>query len=411
MRPIILVTAILLFTTHSAVAGPKTVETLNNHLKAGTLAAAESALEAELKSQPGDAQARFGLGTVQFVRTVERLVQSLYRHGLLQQHRSQVVDLDIPVPVNPNPERISYQQARQLIQEFVTGLAKAEATLAKIKAEEVQLPIRFGMIRLDLDGDGTATAEETLWKLYSRVNRQTGVTEEAASQFVIAFDTGDVYWLRGYCHLLMAIGETALAHDWQQLFERVGHVIFPVVDSPYPFLTEPTPGESGFLSFTQIVDFVSYIHLINFKVQHPDRLQSALQHLEAMMDVSQQSWDFIVQETDDQNEWIPNPKQKGVIPNVVVTEEMIAAWRHFLAESKLILQGKKLIPFWRGTPGRGINLRKVYTEPQPFDLVMWLQGTGAAPYLEQGELTDRAVWDRLLRVFGGDFIGFALWFN
>jgi hypothetical protein len=42
---------------------------------------------------------------------------------------------------------------------------------------------------------------------------------------------------------------------------------------------------------------------------------------------------------------------------------------------------------------------------------MWIQGTGAAPYLEEGTLTDKAVWDRLVRVFQGEFIGFAFWFN
>ena len=31
--------------------------------------------------------------------------------------------------------------------------------------------------------------------------------------------------------------------------------------------------------------------------------------------------------------------------------------------------------------------------------------------LEDGTLTDRAMWDRLLRVFQGEFIGFAFWFN
>lgn len=411
MRHLILVTAIALFFAESGYAGPQTVETLNKHLKAGTLSAAEMALAAELEQRPEDAQARFGLGTVQFLRTVEKLAQSLYRHGMMQQHRSQLVNLDIPVPMNPKPEKINYQQARQLIQDFVTGLAKAEATLAKINAEDVHLPIRFGMIRLDLDGDGTPRPHETLWTIYAQLNRLAGINEEVASRFVINFDTGDVYWLRGYCHLLMAIGETALAHDWQQLFQRVGHVLFPVVDSPYAFLTEPTPGESSFLSFTQLSDFIAFVHLINFKVESPARLKAALQHLEAMVEVSSKSWDFILQETDNEDEWLPNPKQQGVLPNVVVTEEMIATWRHFLAESKLILQGKKLIPFWRGTPGRGFNLRRVYTEPQPFDLVMWVQGTGAAPYLEPGELTDQEVWNRLLSVFGGNFIGFAIWFN
>ena len=47
----------------------------------------------------------------------------------------------------------------------------------------------------------------------------------------------------------------------------------------------------------------------------------------------------------------------------------------------------------------------------PFDLVLWVQGSAATPYLEKGEFTRHEVWDRLLRVFEGEFVGFALWFN
>jgi hypothetical protein len=42
---------------------------------------------------------------------------------------------------------------------------------------------------------------------------------------------------------------------------------------------------------------------------------------------------------------------------------------------------------------------------------MWLQGAGAVPYQEDGMQTKKEVWERLLRVFQGEFIGFAFWFN
>ena len=101
----------------------------------------------------------------------------------------------------------------------------------------------------------------------------------------------------------------------------------------------------------------------------------------------------------------------------------MSSWHEFLGEMEHILNGTKLIPFWRGIPGGvisgivpmnakyGINLRRVFTEPQRFDLVLWIQGTAAQPYLEEGERTDPAVWARLGRVFRGEFFGFAIWFN
>jgi hypothetical protein len=153
------------------------------------------------------------------------------------------------------------------------------------------------------------------------------------------------------------------------------------------------------------------VHLINFPLAAPERMNAAVGHLEAMVARSRRSWELILAETDDDHEWIPSPKQTGVIPNVQVTAEMVQGWQSFLGEADAILKGNKLIPFWRGKEKQGINLRRVFTKPQRFDLVLWVQGTAAAPYLEEGTTTDPEVWERLLRVFGGEFIGFALWFN
>ena len=83
----------------------------------------------------------------------------------------------------------------------------------------------------------------------------------------------------------------------------------------------------------------------------------------------------------------------------------------FSAPSDSMLAGKTLAPFWRGTPGQGVNLRRVFTEPTPFDLVLWVQGTGAAPYLEKGTATDPEFWRMINRVFRGEFLHFAIWFN
>jgi hypothetical protein len=415
MRRVILLSSVLAFWASAAYAADDSVRLLEKHLQAGTLSAGQTALEAALKQNPKDDQARFGLGALQFVKSIETLSQSLYRHGFLQGIGRMAVLLgppgDLPVPNNPDPQQINYDEARQIVQTFVSNLAKAEATLAAIKSDDVRLPLRFGLIRLDFDGDGKATDDETLWQIYTRVNRRAGVTAEAAKEFVIAFDAGDVAWLRGYCHLLMGLGEASLAHDWHELFERTGHLMFTKVESPYKFLAEDVPGAGQPFSFAKIADLIAWIHLINFKVAEPKRMEAALAHFEAMVTHSRRSWELILKEKDDDNEWIPSPGQTGVIPNVRVTEEMVEGWRAFLAEAETILKGTKLVPFWRGNGEAGLNLRKVFTQPRPFDLVIWIQGTGAAPYLEKGEVTDQAVWERLMRVFQGEFIGFALWFN
>lgn len=392
------------------VAGAEpTPPLVEKYLIAGELASGEAALRAHLQKNPGDDEARFGLGTLQFIRSIERLAQSLHRYGL-RDSVSQIPFLRLPVGANPNPEPISYEEFRLIFQTLGVDLARAEATLAQIEQSNVKLRLHFAQIRLDINGDGKAEPDETLWRLYARLNRGARVSEEDAQQFVIVFDQGDVHWLRGYCHLLTGMCDVIVAHDMREFFERTGHAVFADVESPHSHLSWMRENdEDDFMG--DIADAIAAIHLCRFPVIEQRRVESVLAHLEAMIEQSRLSWKAIQAETDDDFEWVPNAKQTGVIPGVRVTQEMIDGWHEFLSEAESILQGKKLVPHWRVSDGRGINLRRVFTEPSTLDVVLWVQGSGATPYLEEGELTVPDTWNRLNRIFRGEFIGFAMWFN
>ena len=383
-------------------------------LIAGDLDGGEKALDALLKEKPDDAQARFGLGTIQFVKAVAHLAQGFHRYGLAPQGGAAMLPfLRLPIPPNPAPAPISYDDLRAIMQALADDLAVAEATLAQVGDDSVKLPIRFGLVRMDLDGDGKAGEDETLWKLYSVLNRQVGrdgVTAEDAAGFDIAFDRGDVAWMRGYCHLLMAMDEFYLALDAKALFDHTAHQFFARPETPFPFLLADRDKEVGFDKAT-IGDAVAFVHLLRFPVRDRGKMQSVLTHLEAMIAFSHESWKFYLAETDDDREWIPNPKQSTVIPGVKVTDEMVQGWTDFLDEAGAILSGKLLVPFWRDAGGKGVNLRGAFAEPREIDAALWFQGTAAAPYLEEGPVTTPEVWQRLMRFFGGQFVGFALWFN
>jgi hypothetical protein len=391
-----------------AAEGEEEAPLVEKYLIGGQLATGDAELRAHLKQNPRDDEARFGLGALQFIRSVERLAQSLHHYGL-RDDVARVPFLRLPVGANPNPEPISYQELRLIFQTLAVDLARAQATLSQVTDPDVKLRLHFGQIRLDVNDDGQATEDETLWQMYARLNRRVRVNEETARQFVIAFDQGDVHWLRGYCHLLMAMCDVILAHDMEELFQRTGHAVFANVESPYALFRPPSNRENQWMG--DIADAIAAIHLCRFPVIEPQRTESALGHLEAMIEQSRLSWKAIQAETDDDFEWVPNAAQKGVIPGVRVTQEMISGWHTFLDEAESILKGKKLLPHWRVTDGRGINLHRVFTEPSTLDVVLWAQGTAATPYLEEGELTRPATWNRFNRIFQGEFIGFALWFN
>ncbi len=304
--------------------------------------------------------------------------------------------------------------------EFQEQLAEVEATLGEIDTSDVGLQVHFGRIKLDINGDGEASESERFYQIFRAVN--SAITDTEGQSFKIRFDGGDVHWLKGYCHFLQAVCDFALAHDFQELFERTGHLFYADVDSPYEYIAEEMAELGGFrqgFEFRWIADAISFFHLINFEVIEPDRMRSCHAHLLSMIDESRLSWARIVEEKDDHLEWLPGPEQTSVIA-VRVDQEMITGWHTMLDEIEMLLNGEKLAPFWRGPNpeeaamsghGRGINLKRVFTEPRDFDLVLWISGTAAQPYLEEGDVTTSESWDRLVRVFRGEFFGFAVWFN
>src|SRR4051794_38395000 len=127
---------------------PPATPLAERYLVEGRLAAGEAALSGTLEEDPKDAQARFGLGVVQFLRGVERLVQALHRYGMPSNVTGGMIPFArLPVPPNPDPQRVGLADARAIFQHFLDDLARAEATLARVDDPGVTLPLHFGRIR------------------------------------------------------------------------------------------------------------------------------------------------------------------------------------------------------------------------------------------------------------------------
>jgi hypothetical protein len=376
-----------------------------SHLEAGTLADGEAALAEIVASDATNADAQLGLGVIRFMRAIEHLSQGLYRYGLKPPQSFMAPIVRLPVPENPNPQPITYEDFRGLIQAYVEDLARAEATLAEVEASDVQLVLDLKQLRYDVDGDGTVTDNERFIAVIQRVSGMRDPNMPASLTF--AFDAGDVFWLRAYSHVLMAFGKFLLAYDWQESFDASFFHLFPAMESPF---RDALASPSGTMNdeIAPIADFVSFLH-IRWPVSEPERMASVRTHLKQMIALSRESWAAIEAETDDDQEWIPNARQTSPFATLQVDAEHIAAWYQVLDEAEAVLDGEKLVPHWRFQ--QGFNLRRVFEEPQPFDLVLWITGPAALPYLEDGPVTTPEEWARMTEAFGGRFGLFALWVN
>ena len=128
-----------------------------------------------------------------------------------------------------------------------------------------------------------------------------------------------------------------------------------------------------------------------------------------MADLSPKSWAAARRETDNDREWLPNAKQVQAFTGSTNDDEVINGWLEVMAEFKAVLEGRKLMGHWRFD--KGMNIKRFFEESKGFDLVLWITGTDAVQYVEEGPVSNGTTWNGLTGTFRGNFLGYALWFN
>lgn len=439
-----------------AGAAPAFAPDLAQALAAGRLAEAAAVAGAALALSPGDPAATFALGAVEFLAAVEGLGHDLWRLGLATDPSpysllSGLPILRVPVPPNPAPEPFTVEALRSLLADFAQRLARSEATLAAVPDAPFRIDLDILRIRLDIDGDGQSQPGEGLVDIFAAVS---GVAPRGAHA-VVGWDAADAAWLQGYAHLLTALTDVLLAHDWSLAVEQSFHGLFPKSRLSGAALGEEARRMEGELASTVrkagscealapdnawqlsegdprlaayrrcsrienalmaggIADALAFAHLFRWPVVEPARMASARTHLLAMIALSRTSWQRIAAETDDAAEWIPNPAQHAaLLPGVAapVSADTVAGWHRFLDVAEDVLEGRALIPHWRFREDRGINIRRLFEEPRTLDPWLLAQGSAALPYLEAGPMAAGASLETAMRLIDGGGIGLFLWFN
>jgi hypothetical protein len=395
------------------VAADPVDDALQGKVGSGTMTESVEVLADLLAENPDDDRVRLALGMLKVIKTGESSAQWLYRYGAGNPTKNVgmfVFPMLGAIPANENPERIRYEDIDTFIQSWMTELAEAEAILTKIKDGSVGLDVDLAQFRFDLNGDGVASDNETAGAALTFLFTGGRNRGEEIPSFIIGADRTDAEWLIAYCHVFMGFGELHLAHNQRELFERAGHLIFPNIETPHSYIIGRNvfdPMGAG----VDVTDFIAAVHLLRFDVDEPERMEAARQHFLRAIGHSRIMWVHAMQETDNHREWLPNPDQEGAMRGMEMTVERIRLWHDLLSDSEAALNGKKLVRFWRGDGTKGINLRRVFAEPQTFDLLLWIQGTAAADYLEEGELTRDFLWQEFEDAFGDEPFRYIFYVN
>lgn len=431
MRGLIGVVVAGLMLPGAALAG-EAGDQLAQRLYDGTLTEARDATFAECNSS-GAADACFAAGMTELIGAVEGLSQSLYRHGATTPGTPAAamllgmgLDGGAPAaPANPDPEPLSYDQLRAILDDFVQKMDAARLSFEIAgNADAFAITIDPLLVRIDLDGDGTAAAEETLGNLMGEVGELTDIPAPdgpppggksktkgapAAPDSTIGFDNADAIWFAGYTQVVAAPIDMLLAHDFSEFFDAYLHRVFPEAGLP---MQDYSTGSTLFMdpdSDAFIADLVAAIHTLDFPVVDSERLSGVLERLTRITALSRRNWELILAETDDNRELVPSPSQTSLVPDTPVTQETVDAWMATLDTVDQILAGELLVLHWRFK--QGFDLKAYFETATETDLVMLLTGLDALPYLKDGPIADGQSFAEANRVFGTDWINYAFWFN
>ena len=390
-----------------ALALPATAETISTEIGQTGLTATESRLAA--LSSPTDAD-RFALGGVRFLRAVEAALQLRWKTGLSEQ-LSMLPILRLPIPENPDATALDPATIATLFKTVSSGMDSARAPLADIaQGADFGVEITLSDLWFDINANAARDAGEDMLSVAGPMIMgwawdQRDPTTPAPT---IRFDGADAAWLSAYTHLLGGLSDTIIAYDPTTPITRVTDARTTMSGlgqlTPDPFF-----GMGGGAS----LDAVDYISIILATLnQQPDkpRMASAQTHFLAMVADNRRFWAEVVKETDNDKEWLPNDTQKSAM-GIELPPGTGPMWLGVLSDFEALLTGKKLVPYWRITGPAGVDVGAMFTDPRPIDLITWVQGEGAVPYLKQGEMISPQNWMAFEQVMSGQAMLLTLFLN
>lgn len=382
-------------------AGPIAAETISEEIARTGIAATE----ARLAANPAPTHEElFALAGLRFLGGVEAALQLRWQTGI-RADWSELPILRLPVPENPAARPFAAADFTTLVTALDTDMEAARAALADLGDKPFALEIRLADLWFDINMNGTRDAGEELGAVAGILGggRIVGVP---VSDPVIRFDTADAAWLSAYTHFLSGFATTVLAYDPEPAIQRV-------IDSSqaiYALWGDTPPPNAMDMMFGRQVDRLAMVLLALAETPDKDLAARAHGHFLAMITENRRFWALVEMEPDNDREWVPNDRQTSAL-GIIMPPGTGARWQAVLADAEALLTGTKLIPHWRFGAEAGINLKKMFENPPPVDLVTWVQGEGFLPYAEKGDRMSLDAWRDFERLVSGDAMLFAVFLN
>jgi hypothetical protein len=383
-------------------AAPATAETLSEEIGRTGLGPTEARLAALPAPTNEDL---FALAGLRFLGGVEAALQLRWQTGV-QADWSELPILRLPIPENPNARAFAPADFTTLLTGLDTRMDESRAALTQLGDKPFALDIRLSDLWFDINLNQTRDEGEDIGSVTGLTlggGRMIGVQLEDP---VITFDTADAAWLQAYTHFLSGFVSTAKAYDPEPAIQRV-------LDSSKAidaFWGETPPNNAMDMMFGRQVDRVAMV--LHALAKTPDKALAtdAYGHFLSMIEENRRFWSLVALEADNKGEWVPNDKQVSGM-GITMPPGTGERWQAVLADAEKLLKGEVLIPHWRFGAEAGINLKKMFDDPPPVDLISWIQGEGFLAYAEKGPQASLASWSDFESLVQGDAMLFAVFLN
>lgn len=359
-------------------------------IRAEGLARAAETLQASPPSPDRD----LALAAASFLGGIEAAWQARWRIGATEPLLPVPV-LDGGLPPNPAPQTMQADFLNLLSADLARAMQQTRAALPG-PGTDAALALRLEDLWLDVDADGSRGPGEGLAELAGLPLPETGAPE-------IRFDAADAHWLRAYTHMIEAMAALMLAFDPEPALARqiaLSEAMAAQFAAPPGQMARAPTLDAEARQFGPLVDQVAAVIQTLRNQPDPDRVTEAVEHVRAMIAANRDFWAAVAIETDNEREWIPNDAQQAAL-GFALPQGAGAAWLAVLGDAEQLLDGRMLIPHWRFAAGHGVDLKSWLDDPQPVDVVDWLQGSAALPHARPGLTVSDANWARFNALFGG----------
>lgn len=200
----------------------------------------------------------------------------------------------------------------QALRDADSELALVEADLAVV-AEEPSISVELCVACWEIDWDGNGRINDRdrrLPEIEVDADGEDIPEDDPRRRPTFRFDVGDVAWARAFVSFQRAAIDVLLAYDWgpigtleERLFDGEGELVIPLVDAP--------------------------------------KIAEARQRILEGLAFSDASRDLYLAETDDDREWVPNPRQKSHPMPLPVDQELYDTWEGVVGDVRRLVAGEE----------------------------------------------------------------------